>query len=145
MARNTDAACPHAAPPSRIRLLIVEDELSTAFAVREFFALAGYDVDCAAGLRDTDILLAHNAYEAVITDLHLGAERRSEGLLVARHTRRRNPDACIVMLSGYGSDTAAEEAERNGVDMYHSKPVALEQLRQFIETTLRPAPGAVRI
>ena len=115
----------------RARLLLVEDELSTVFAVREFFALAGYDVDCAAGFEESAALIERNGYHAVITDLHLTG-RNAEGMLVVQCARRRNPNACIVMLTAYGSDATVEEAYRCGVDMYSTKPVDLRTLSAFL-------------
>ena len=125
-----------AAETRRVRLLIVEDELSTVFAMREFFAQAGYDVDCASGLNETTLLLDRHHYDAVITDLHLTAHRNGEGMRVAWHARRRHPQACIVMLTGFGNDTTEEEARRCGVDMYEAKPVELAHVSAFVDLAL---------
>jgi two-component system, NtrC family, response regulator HydG len=121
----------------RIRLLLVEDELSTVFAMREFFAQAGYEIDCASGLNEAALLLDQHIYDAVITDLHLTRYRCGEGMRVSWHARRRNPRACIVMLTGYGTETTEEEALRCGVDMYQTKPVELAHLSAFVDVVLR--------
>lgn len=127
----------------RIRLLVVEDEPSTVFAMREFFGQAGYEVDSASELEGAAALLEAHVYEAVITDLHLTKLRQGEGMLVASHARRRNPQACIVMLTGYGNEATEERAQRCGVDMYQTKPVALPHLRAFVNLVLgREADGA---
>jgi DNA-binding NarL/FixJ family response regulator len=120
----------------RIRLLLVEDELSTVFAMREFFAQAGYDVDCASGPNEATLLLDRHQYDAVITDLHLTVHRAGEGLRMAWQARRRNPKACIVMLTGFDDDTTEEEARRCGVDMYEAKPVELSHLSAFVDLAL---------
>ncbi len=117
----------------RSRLLIVDDELGTVFALRSFFALAGYEVDCASRHDEGLLLLERNAYDAVITDLHLSPGRSSEGLTIAEQARRRNPSACVVMLTAYGSEATQEEAVRCGVDVYETKPVELPLLMRHIE------------
>ena len=117
----------------RPRLLVVEDEISTVFALRCFFAPTGYDVDCAAGPTEGLRLLESNEYEAVITDLHLTPARRGEGMVIAREARARNPRACIVLLTAYGTDAVEEEARRVGVDVYRTKPVELPRLTFDIE------------
>src|SRR5262249_52456131 len=109
---------PRARTSRRVRLLLVEDELSTVFAMREFFAQAGYEVDCASGLNESILLLDRQQYDAVITDLHLSVHRNGEGMRVAWQARKRNPNACIVMLTGFGNECTEEEARRCGVDMY---------------------------
>jgi DNA-binding response OmpR family regulator len=134
--RRTDQEM-YGPPYGRTRLLIVEDELSTVFAVREFFAHAGYDVDCASGLTDAASLLDRHTYGAVITDLHLSPKRCSDGMMVAAFARLRNPSACIVMLTGYGTERSEQEAQRCGVDMYQNKPVELAQVSAFVDLVLR--------
>jgi|SRR5579871_1520321 len=131
----------------RIRLLLVEDELSTVFAMREFFAQAGYDVDCASGLDEATRLIDQALYDAVITDLHLTRYRCGEGMRVVWHARRRNPNACIVMLTGYATDATEEEAQRCGVDMYQTKPVELAHLSAFVDMALQRdhAPAACEV
>ena len=62
------------------RLLIIEDEISTIFAMREFFSFQGYHVDCAAGATDAIVLLDRGSYDVVITDLHLTPLRCAEGM-----------------------------------------------------------------
>jgi len=120
----------------RARLLVVENELSTVFALRSFFAYLGYEVDCAAGARDGLQLLDRNAYDAVITDLQLTPARGAEGFQVAELARQRNPAACVVMLTAYGSGSTEQRAARCGVDVYQTKPVALDLLRSSIDAVL---------
>jgi DNA-binding response OmpR family regulator len=117
----------------RSRLLVVDDELGTVFALRSFFALAGYEVDCASGRDEGLNFLNRHSYDAVITDLHLTPGRCSEGLNIAENARQRNPLACVVMLTAYGSEATQEEAARCGVDVYQTKPVELPLLMRHIE------------
>jgi DNA-binding response OmpR family regulator len=120
----------------RTRILVVEDEMSTIFALRSFFALAGYDVDCSAGLRDGLQLLERRTYDAVITDLQLTPRRAAEGLTISACARQRNPEACIVMLTAFGSDGTERRARDAGVDIYLTKPVELPALRACIDNVL---------
>ena len=116
----------------RIRLLVVENEVSTIFALRSFFALGGFEVDCALGRYDGLQLLERRAYDAVLTDLQLTPERSSEGFDIAEHARERNPRACIVLLTAYGSEGTEQRAARCGVDLYFTKPVSLPHLLDFV-------------
>ncbi|MBI2219961.1 MAG: response regulator [Acidobacteria bacterium] len=117
----------------RSRLLIVDDELGTVLALRSFFTLADYDVDCALRSEEGLQLLDLHQYDAVITDLHLSPGRIGEGLRIAEHARLRSPVACVVMLTAYGSEATQEEAVRRGVDIYQTKPVELPRLMRHIE------------
>lgn len=117
----------------RARLLVVDDEIGTVFALRSFFALAGYDVDCAVGCAEGLDLLDTHDYDAVITDLHLTPGRRSEGMDIVERARCRNPRACVVLLTAYGNEDTQEEAARRGIDLYQTKPVELPLLMRHIE------------
>lgn len=110
--------------------------MSTVFALRTFFAHAGYDVDCAGGLGEGFVLLDRNEYDAVITDLQLTPSRANEGIGIAAVARQRNPRACVVMLTAYGSDATKQAAARCGVDLYHTKPLELPRLAASIEAVL---------
>ncbi len=114
--------------------------MSTVLALRSFFAYAGYDVDCAGGVRDGLMFLNRHEYDAVITDLQLTPARASEGLRIAALARQRNPRACVVVLTAYGSEATQQEAERCGVDLYRTKPIELPRLAASIEAVLLGGP-----
>src|SRR6478672_3356705 len=95
--------------PGAPKLLIVEDEISTVFAMREFFSFNGYQVDCASGESDAMTFLDRSAYDVVITDLHLTPPRCPESMTRPGAARRRNPRALIVMLTAYGSEGSEHE------------------------------------
>jgi CheY-like chemotaxis protein len=132
----SDSPRPQPAAAGR-RLLIVEDELSTIFAMREFFAFQGYVVDCAAGATEALALLGRSQFDVVITDLHLTPLRCAEGLQVLTRARQNNPRAVILMLTAYASEASEQEAYRGGVTLYETKPVALAKLAESIEVAYR--------
>ena len=73
------------------------------------------------------------SYDVVITDLHLTPHRCAEGMNVLTRARRLNPGATIVMLTAYTSEGSEQEAYRNGVNLYETKPVGLAKLAACIE------------
>jgi DNA-binding response OmpR family regulator len=119
-----------------IHLLVVEDELSMVLAMHDYFGHAGFHIDCAAGPGEAVRLLDAHAYDAVITDLHLTAERRAEGLAVAAYAREKNPSSFIVLLTGYDVPPTEPAAREAGIDIYETKPVELAQLAARIESAL---------
>ena len=119
-----------------IHLLVVEDEVSMVLAMHDYFDHAGYRIDCAAGPSEAQHLLDPHAYDAIVTDLHLTAQRRAEGLAVAAYGREKSPSAFIVLLTGYDMPPTEQAARRAGVDMYQTKPVELAELAARIESEL---------
>ncbi|MBA2409902.1 MAG: response regulator [Gammaproteobacteria bacterium] len=49
------------------RLLLVDDNRTILFAMREYFAERGYRVSCACTKNEAETLLAEHAYTALIT------------------------------------------------------------------------------
>jgi DNA-binding response OmpR family regulator len=115
------------------RLLVVEDNASTGFALRAFFKSAGYDVDAVTDRATASRLLGDMQYEVVITDLHLGPTQAYEGMDIVSDSRRQHAQACIIMLTAFGSAAAECEARRRGADLVCSKPVSLRDLSAFID------------
>src|SRR5579871_1997204 len=115
------------------RLLIVEDEVSTVFAIREFFAFNGYHVDCAACTPDAMLFLQRQRYDIVMTDLHLTPYRCAEGMNVLDRARLLNPEALIVMLTAYAIEGCEEEAYKHGATLFETKPIGLAELAARIE------------
>jgi DNA-binding response OmpR family regulator len=135
----SDRVGPPIAPTLTVatRLLVVEDNASTSFAIRAFFQSAGYDVDAVADRASAIGLLDDKQYEVVITDLNLGSTQSHDGMDVVSDTRRRLAQACIIMLTAFGSAAAEGEARRRGADLFCAKPVALRDLSSFIDKVLR--------
>lgn len=80
--------------------------------------------------------------ELVIVDLQLGKE---SGITLVRELRTSLPDACIVLVSGYGSIDTTVSAMRAGADDVVEKPVTLREIIFRVErelndpTTFEPA------
>ena len=131
-----------------LKLLIVEDEVSTVFAMREFFTFTGYHVDCVTSAAEAAFLLERRRYDVVITDLHLTPNRCAEGMTVLARARSLSPQSLIVMLTAYGTERSEREAYETGVNLYETKPVGLAELAARIEDarldqsrTARPNAG----
>ena len=115
------------------RLLIVEDEPATRFALGEFFQSLGYAVDAVSDLPSARKRLDESRYDVVITDLDLTASNSNEGMEVISHARQRHAQACIIMLTAFGSTASETEARRRGVDLFTAKPVGLRELSTYID------------
>ena len=68
--------------------------------------------------------------EIVFTDLGMPGV---SGWDIARETRAKCPDACIVLVTGWGVQIDAESAKERGVDYLLGKPFTVED----VEATLR--------
>ncbi len=115
--------------PAR-RLLVVDDDPHVLEVVSELFASHGYSIAEATNARDAIALLDAEEFDGVVTDLSL---RGDSGLDVLRAARRRDPDAVVVLVTGFASVSTAIGALREGVYDYLTKPFDLYQLSQVVE------------
>jgi DNA-binding NtrC family response regulator len=115
------------------RLLIVDDEESIRFAVKRYFTLVGFDVDCARELEEAEALATHTPYRVVIADLSHSDGSSTEGLEIVRFMRRSCPSARLIVLTAYGSPGVENEAYKRGADAFVHKPMRLQDLADIVD------------
>jgi excisionase family DNA binding protein len=108
-----------AAPTSRPRILVVDDEAAIRELLAKTLALAEYDVDVAPEGRTAVERLRGSSYDLLITDLRMPGV---DGLAVIREARRFRPDLPVVIITGFSTETSAIEAINLGVAGYLTKP-----------------------
>ena len=116
----------------RLRILVVEDDLPLLQAVERAFQEAGEDVVCAATFEDARAALRTESFDALLTDVRLGA---FNGLQLAVIARDLHPDIRLIVYSGFNDPVLRAEAERVGAT-YLVKPIASSEL---LERIRRPA------
>lgn len=114
---------PHAEP----RLLIVDDEPTIRFALKDFFSAEGYEVDCAAGLGEAETFLRLKTYALMLVDLCLTGDRLDGLELIAKARQLREAMPCVV-LTAHGTPEAKAQAEALAVNAFLQKPVPLREL-----------------
>ena len=127
-------------------LLVVDDEESICFSMREYFSQHGFKVDTAREMEEAEGLIKATEYEVVIQDLRLGRARHPDGLEIIRLVHKRNPDTRIVVLTSYGTDDVEKEARLAGADAFLRKPKPLSQVAQVVQGLIEsPRARTVRV
>lgn len=121
------------AEPAPRKLLVVDDEESICFSMREYFSHHGFKVDTAREMEEAEGLLNATEYKVIIQDLRLGPARHPDGIDIIKMVHRRAPDTRIVVLTSYGSPEAEAEARNAGADAFLRKPKPLSQVAQVIQ------------
>lgn len=119
--------------PSSQNLLVVDDEESICFSMREYFSQHGYKVDTAREMEEAEGLINETDYKVIIQDLRLGQARRPDGIEIIKLVHERNPDTRIIVLTSYGSPEAEAEARSAGADAFLRKPKPLSQVAQVVQ------------
>src|SRR5438045_1835083 len=89
--------------PGRQTLLVVDDEESICFSMREYFSQHGFKVDTAREMEEAEGLIKATDYKVIIQDLRLGLTRYPDGIEIIKLVHKRNPDTRVVVLTSYGS------------------------------------------
>ena len=108
-----------AAPDSRPRVLVVDDEASIRDLLLKTLALADYDVDVSPDGQSALERLRLFDYDLLITDLKIPG---MDGLAVINEARRLHVDLPVIIITGFSTEASAIEAVNLGVAGYLTKP-----------------------
>jgi len=111
------------------RLLLIEDDPSTAGSLQKVLQAEGYAVDLAAR-GDTGLAQAQDQpYDLVITDLKLPG---LDGLQVVAGLHAAKPRLPIIMMTAHGTTETAIDATKLGAFEYLVKPFEVEELLDLV-------------
>jgi DNA-binding NtrC family response regulator len=126
--------------PSTHSLLVVEDEPSIRFAMREYFGAQGWQVVCVASTGEAREALADREFDVAVLDLRLGVDDRDGGLELADWIFRSFPQARTILLTGYGSTATRNRARQAGVAEVLDKPMRLPELCALAHRLIEDRP-----
>jgi two-component system response regulator RegA len=116
------------------RLLIVDDDAPFRDRLARAMEKRGFDVATAADEEAANHAIGEHQPTHAILDLRL---ENSFGLDIVPTIRAQNPDARIIILTGYGNIATAVAAVKAGAVDYLAKPADADE----IEDALRAAGG----
>ena len=111
-------------------LLIVDDDENHCWALQRAFEKRGYEVRAAHNACQAESLLADWDARYAVVDLRMPG---GCGMTLIGKIRRAQPEARIVVLTGYASIATAIEAIKLGAVYYLTKPVDMDTLEAAFE------------
>ena len=117
-----------------MRVLIVEDEVKIARAIRRGLEHEGYATDVVATGEEAILRATEHDYDAVVLDVRIPAP---DGFAVCRQMRARNRWAPVLMLTARDSVEDRIRGLDAGADDYLVKPFAYEELLARVRALLR--------
>jgi DNA-binding response OmpR family regulator len=122
------------------KILLVEDDPSLGFVIKDNLSLKGYDVTlCRDGEEGERSFLA-NTFNLCIFDVMLP---KKDGFTLARNVRKKNGTVPILFLTAKAMMEDKLEGFSTGADDYITKPFSLEELLCRIEVFLRRSPSVI--
>ncbi|MBE7220178.1 MAG: response regulator transcription factor [Caulobacteraceae bacterium] len=120
------------------RLLVVEDDASTADYLCKGLREAGYTVEHAADGRDGLYLASSSAFDAIVMDRMLPG---MDGLSVVKALRAAGVETPILILSALAQLDERVTGLRAGGDDYLTKPFGFSELQARLEILTRRRSG----
>jgi CheY-like chemotaxis protein len=128
-AADPDAG-PSAAPPTKLRLLLIDDDQLVLDSLRETLEADGHVVVAAKDAREgVDAFLAAQAtdpFGVVVTDLGMP---HLDGRGVAKAVKEVSPGTPVILLTGWGARLGSDGEAPAHVDRVIGKPTKMRELR----------------
>ena len=138
-----DALETSVAPPASGRargtgqvILVVDDESQIVSTVSEALVQSGFAVLSASSGEEALKVYGENQARVALVVLDLGMPGMG-GKACLRELRRINPQARVLVASGYATDTQAQEVLREGASAFLPKPYRLDQLLDAVGQIFR--------
>ncbi len=114
-------------------ILIVEDEKTARSNLEYIFKKEGYRVTAVDSGEKAIHELEHGEFDLILTDLKL---HKVDGLEVLERTRELQPEAEVIIVTGYATVESAVEAMKKGAYDYISKPYKLDEVKVLARKAL---------
>jgi DNA-binding NtrC family response regulator len=118
---------------SKVKILVVDDELGLCAGIQEALRREGYMVDAttdpAAALKTAQDKL----YNLIISDIKMPG---LSGVELMAKIRAHNRDTLFILMTAYGTVESAVEAMKQGAYDYLPKPLDMKRLRALVQKAL---------
>lgn len=121
-----------------MRLLVIEDDRSTADYIAKGLGEEGHVVDVARNGKDGLFLALNEPFDVIITDRMLPGP---DGLTILRALRAANVSTPVLVLTALGDVEKKVEGLEAGADDYLGKPFAFAELRARVRALARRPAG----
>ena len=99
----------------KIRILVVDDEVINLQNIHHVLTKEGYHVETASCGKDAVENITHNHFDLIITDLKMPD---MDGVQVMNIAKEMQPDAEVIIITGYATVNSAVEAMAEGAFYY---------------------------
>ncbi len=119
---------------SRGRVLVVDDDVTTARGYGRILSSAGFAVTLANDGAEAAAVARATPFEAIITDITMPG---MNGLALLRSVRQHDLDVPVILMTGGPAIESAVEAMEYGALLYLIKPIEAQQLEDVVTRAVR--------
>lgn len=111
------------------RILLVDDEETIRYVLKEALVSEGYKVDVARDAFQAMERFKTAPYDLIITDIKM---RGMDGIQLIREVKKSDSNLKIVIITAYGSLETVKEAAKLGVAEMISKPFKIQEIKDVL-------------
>src|SRR5215207_5349936 len=124
-------AVPEPTPSAEaLRVLVIDDDRLHAETVAEVLQRVGYQCTVATSGKAGAAAVDRDEFDVVLTDLRMND---LDGLAIVRKVKADQPEAEVVVITGFGDVQTAVEAIKLGAVHYLVKPLDMAELRAIVQ------------
>ena len=131
---GSDQDTPRSSPPpdrcGRQRILVVDNEVQVRALLAEVLGTAGHEVTLAVDGREALGRFRPDEFDILLVDLTMPG---LSGLQLAQAVRARDRAVGIVLITGWGGESAGAEADPGVIDLVATKPLDLRKIEELID------------
>lgn len=120
------------------KILIVDDDASFRFILKDFLEMNGYDCMEAGNVAQARRQLWWNRFDLILSDLNMPKE---SGFDLLDHVISSYPRTPFVLVTGNGDKATRVRALKLGACAYLSKPCRLNELLSVVMSMIREPIG----
>lgn len=122
--------------PAYKNTLIIDDEVAVNNNIRKILSGEGYHVDQAVTKEEALESINRHPYQVILLDLRIPGVK---GLELLQAIAEKQPEAKVIIITGYASIDTAVEAARIGAIDYLPKPFTPDEIRNATEKAFKLA------
>ena len=124
----------------KTKILVVEDDQSLRSVLISAIEKEGHEVTGAESAESAAEILSNSQFEIVLTDINLPGK---DGLDLIPEIHATNPNAYIMVMTGYGTLETAIEAMKRGAHDFLRKPIVFNDLTNAIQVAVENQSSSV--
>lgn len=117
------------------KLLFIDDDVDICLLLSRFLTKNGYEVETAHSAAKGLALFRENNFDIVITDFRLGDKTGKD---VLAEVKAINPDAIVLIVTGYSDVKTAVDVIKLGAYDYITKPLVPEEVLSVLSNATQP-------
>ncbi|MBF0544520.1 MAG: response regulator [Candidatus Riflebacteria bacterium] len=114
-------------------LLLAEDDNTARMSLSRVLENEDWKVLCAADGQEAVTLFQQNKIDVALLDIKMP---KKDGVQALREMRELSGDFEAIIITGYGNESSAVEAMRNGAMNFLRKPIDLDQMIVAVEKAM---------